>query len=65
MSLIYQMSHLTTMRLKYCQGVLRLYKHQRKLIVGSSSNPAGTMMLRQCCHNVTVDVVTTLFHGRK
>ena len=27
--------------------------------------PAGTATLWQCCHNVFVDVVTTLWHGRK
>ena len=29
------------------------------------STPAGTATLWQRCHNVVVDVVTTLWHGRK
>ena len=34
-------------------------------IVGNlSNNPAGTATLSQGCHNVVVDVVTTLWHGR-
>ena len=36
-----------------------------KPVIVYRSDPAGTVTLPQRCHNVAVDVVTTLWHGRK
>ena len=43
---------------------LQHWKYQLVILFGRA-NPASTATLWQRCHNVVVDVVTTLWHGRK